>query len=357
MPRKLVRRPAKKIGAAPGTLVFTGEKKVEKCRIRVIDYNPQQLTESEIPVKDVAQCCPLKDTRSVSWVNVDGLHQIKVIETLGSCYGLHPLVMEDLLSTEQRPKVEDYESYLFIVIRMLSFDEERNEIKAEQVSLILGDTYVISFQEVEGDVFDGVRERIRSGQGRIRKMGPDYLAYALLDSVVDSYFHILERIGDQIEQLEDELVTDPTPETLHKIHEFKREMILLRKSIWPLREVLSGLQRDETPLVSAATGVFFRDVYDHTIQVIDTVETLRDIIAGQLDLYLSSISNRMNEVMKVLTIIATIFIPLTFVAGIYGMNFEFMPELHWRWGYFAVWGLMLGMGGLMFLFFRKKRWL
>ncbi len=357
MPRKLIRKPAKKIGAAPGTLVYTGAKKIEQARIRVIDYNAEQLTETEIPVADVGKCCPLKDTGTVSWINVDGLHEVNVIETLGGCYGLHPLVMEDILSTEQRPKVEAYQDYLFIVIRMLHFDAEKNEIKSEQVSLILGETYVISFQEREGDVFDGVRERIRSGRKRIRTSGPDYLAYALLDAVVDSYFHILEKIGDQVELLEDELVTDPNPATLQKIHEFKREMILMRKSIWPLREVLSSLHRDESALIQEPTVVFLRDVYDHTIQVADTVETLRDLIGGQLDLYLSSISNRMNEVMKVLTIMATIFIPLTFVAGIYGMNFEFMPELKWKWSYPVFWLVILAMGGVMFAFFKKKRWL
>ncbi|BCR03817.1 magnesium and cobalt transport protein CorA [Desulfuromonas versatilis] len=357
MPRKLIRKPAKKIGASPGTLVHTGAKKTEQARIRVIDYSAEKLSEVEIPIAEVGKCCPLRQTDSVSWVNVDGLHEVNVIETLGGCYGLHPLVMEDILSTEQRPKVEAYEDYLFIVMRMLHFDADKNEIKSEQVSLILGPTYVISFQEREGDVFDGVRERIRSGRKRIRASGPDYLAYALLDAVVDSYFHILEKIGDQVELLENELVTDPTPATLQKIHEFKREMILLRKSIWPLREVLSSLHREESALIREATGVFLRDVYDHTIQVVDTVETLRDIIGGQLDLYLSSISNRMNEVMKVLTIMATIFIPLTFVAGIYGMNFEFMPELKWKWSYPVFWLVICLMGGAMVVFFKKKKWL
>jgi magnesium transporter len=357
MHKKIVRKSRKEIGAAPGTLVHIGEKKAEKMRISVIAYTATQLEETEIKPEEAAKCFPLKERPAVTWVNVDGIHQVDILETLGNCCGLHPLVMEDILDTEHRPKLEDYDSYLFIVLKMLFFDHERGEIKTEQVSLVLGPNYVLSFQEREGGVFDEIRERIRNNKGRIRKMGSDYLAYALFDAIVDSYFLILERIGDQIEILEDELVTDPTPETVEKIHKFKREMILLRKSVWPLREVISGLQREESPLVQETTGLFLRDVYDHTIQVMDTVETFRDIISGMLDLYLSSISSRMNEIMKVLTIMATIFIPLTFIAGIYGMNFDYMPELKWRWGYPGVWVLMFGIVIGLFLYFKKKKWL
>ncbi|HDR46993.1 MAG TPA: magnesium/cobalt transporter CorA, partial [Geoalkalibacter subterraneus] len=305
---------------------------------------------------DAASCLPLRDTDSISWINVEGLHQVEVIETLGQGFGLHPLVLEDILNTDQRPKVEIYDDYIFIVVKMLLYDTEHEGVRTEQVSLVLGKNFVISFQECHGDVFDGVRERLRHGR-RIRFLGSDYLAYALIDAIVDSHFFILEKIGEEIEQLEDELLADPSPESLNQIHRLRREMILLRKSVWPLRELVSELSREDTPMVSRETGVFLRDVYDHCIQVIDTVETFRDLLGGMLDLYMSNVSNRMNEVMKVLTLIATIFIPLTFIAGVYGMNFEYMPELSWKWAYPAVWGIMIGVGiGLVFLF-KKKNWL
>jgi magnesium transporter len=265
--------------------------------------------------------------------------------------------MEDILHTDQRPKMEDFEDYIFIVTKMLFFDQEKRELKAEQLSLILGENYVVTFQERVGDVFEPIRERIRKGKGRVRKMQSDYLAYALIDAVVDHYFIVLEKIGETVESLEEELVTNPTPETLQAIHHLKRELIFLRKSVWPLRELISGLERGEASLIQEKTTVFLRDVYDHTIQVIDTVESLRDMVSGMLDVYLSSVSNRMNEVMKVLTIIATIFIPMTFIAGIYGMNFENMPELKWPWGYPLVWCVILAIGIVMLGYFKKKKWL
>jgi magnesium transporter len=325
--------------------------------VQIIEYTSEHLAEREFSGETIADCSPLKGAPTVSWINVDGIHEIDQIEALANRFGLHPLVQEDILDTEHRPKFENYDDYIFLVLKMLQFNGEHGEISTEQVSLILGPNYVISFQERQGDVFDAVRERLRLGKGRIRRMGADYLAYALLDSIVDSYFAILEKIGDEIEILEEELVTDPGKETMARIHHFKREMILLRRSIWPLREVVSGLQREESPLVTEGVGLYLRDVYDHTIQVIDTVETFRDIISGMLDLYLSSVSNRMNEVMKVLTIIATIFIPLTFFAGIYGMNFEYMPELHWKYSYPLLWLLMVGSAAGMLVFFRRKKWL
>ncbi len=357
MAKKLLKkRPKKKIGVAPGTLVHVGEPSQEQITINLIDYDADRLQEETLTIGEVQHCCRLRTSPTVSWINVNGVHEIGHIEALGSCFGLHPLVLEDILNTDHRPKFEDYGDYLFLVLKMLIYDRESG-IRTEQVSLVLGPGYVLSFQEKVGDVFDGVRDRLRSGKGRIRKQGADYLAYALMDAIVDGYFAILENIGDEIEDMEQELVTAPSPQTLNRIHHFKREMILLRKSVWPLREVISGLQRGESELVGETTAVFLRDVYDHTIQVVDTVETFRDIIAGMLDLYLSSISNRMNEVMKLLTVIATIFIPLTFIAGIYGMNFEYMPELKWRWAYFALWGVMLAVAGGMFVFFRRRKWL
>ncbi len=354
MPR-LIKKTSKKIGLPPGTLIHIGEKKIDKPRIRVIDYDSVQLEERE--AETIEECFPYRDKLTVSWINIDGLHDVGVIEKVGNHFGLHPLLLEDILNTEQRPKLEDYGDYLFIVLKMLYYEEEENKIRAEQLSLILGPNIVISFQERVGDAFNPVRERIRNGKGRIRKVGVDYLAYALVDAIVDNYFIILEKFGERIEELEEELVTDPTEKTLQEIHELKREMVFLRKSVWPLRELISGLERGESSLVHESTRIYLRDVYDHTIQVVDTIETFRDMLSGMLDIYLSSTSNKMNEVMKVLTIIATIFIPLTFVAGIYGMNFEGMPELSWHWGYPIVLLSMFVIVALMLIYFRRKRWL
>jgi len=353
---KFIKKISKTIGQAPGTLVHVGKKKIEKARIRIIDYDESQLNEKE--AKTIEECFPFKEKPTVTWINIDGLHQVDIIEKIGKHFEVHPLILEDIVNTGQRPKMEDFDSYIFMVLKMLYWDEEKNEVIAEQLSLILGSNFVISFQERVGDVFEPVRERIRSAKGRIRKMGADYLAYALIDAVVDRYFIILEKLGENIETMEEELVTHPTPETLQTIHTLKREMIFLRKSVWPLRELISGLERGESDLIQKSTHIFLRDVYDHTIQVIDTIETFRDMVSGMLDIYLSSISNKMNEVMKVLTIIATIFIPLTFVAGIYGMNFEFMPELKWHWVYpEAFWGTIAVIAGVMLFYFKRKRWL
>ena len=352
---RIYRKRARKAGLPPGTLIFDGEHKVEKTRITIFDYDEVQFQEKEVQM--VEDCFPSKDEPTVTWINIDGVHDVETVEKIGEHFGIHPLVQEDIVHTGQRPKMEDFDDYLYIVLKMLFFDDEKNEISAEQISLIVGDRYVISFQERKGDVFEPIRERLRGRKGRIIKQGADYLAYALLDIIVDNYFSILEKTGDKMESLEEELITNPSPKTLAIMHRMKREMIFLRKSIWPLREVISGLERDESPIIKESTHVFLRDVYDHTIQVIDTVEALRDMIGGMLDIYLSSVSNRMNEVMKVLTIIATIFIPLTFIAGVYGMNFENMPELRVPWAYPVVWGVMGAVGLLMVLFFRRKRWL
>ncbi len=352
---KLIKKRSKKAGLPPGTLIHIGEKKTEELKITVIDYDETNVQEREI--KRIEECFLLKDKRMVTWINLDGLHQIEVLEKLGECYGIHPLVLEDVLNTDQRPKMEDYGEYVYVVLNMLSYNDKSNEILTEQVSLILGSNFVFSFQEREGDVFDPVRERIRMGKGRMRRMGADYLAYALLDAVVDNYFIILERLGERIELLEDKVVSQPKPETSQAVHHLRREMIFLRKAVWPLRDVINGLERGDSPLIQQSTGIYLRDVYDHTVQAIDTIETYRDMLSGMLDIYLSSISNRTNAVMKVLTIIATIFMPLTFLAGIYGMNFKFMPELEWRWGYPFIWSVMIGIGVFMLIYFRKRKWL
>jgi magnesium transporter len=355
MPRLVMKRAKQRVGLTPGTLVHVGERKIEKVRIRIIDYDETQLEEKE--AKTVEECFPFKDKPTITWINIDGLHDVEVIEKIGKQFDLHPLVLEDIVNTGQRPKLEDMGNHIFVVLKMLYYDKEKNELEAEQVSVILGENFVISFQERVGDIFEPLRERIRQNKGRVRKLAADYLAYALIDSIVDHYFVILEQLGERIEDTEQELATDPTVETLQCIRAFKKEMIFLRKSIWPLREVVNSLERGELSLIHESTGIYLRDVYDHTIQIIDTVESYRDMLSGMLDVYLSSISNRMNEVMKVLTIFAAIFIPLTFVAGIYGMNFSFMPELGWHWGYFAVLLVMAVIGASMLVYFRRKRWL
>jgi magnesium transporter len=352
---KFFKKSSKKAGFPPGTIVHIGEKKVGPVKITIIDYSETSFQEKE--AKTVEECFIFKDKPTVSWINIDGLHQIDIIEKIGKHFDLHPLILEDIVNTGQRPKLEDFEQFIFIVLKMLHYDEEDKEIKPEQISLILGASFVISFQEKEGDPFYHIRERIRNGKGRIRKMKTDYLAYALVDAIVDHYFIILEKLGEDIEFLEEELITDPRPETLQAIHNLKKEMIFLRKSVWPLREVIRSLEKGESSLIHESTTIYLRDVYDHTIRIIETVETFRDIVSGMVDIYISSVSNKMNEVMKVLTIIATIFIPLTFIAGIYGMNFEYMPELGWRWGYPLLWLIMVAIGILMFVYFRKKHWL
>jgi len=324
-------------------------------KITIIDYDEEKFQEKEVETID--EVFPFSDKSTATWINLDGIHQVDNIEKIGKHFKIHPLVLEDIMNTGQRPKMEDFNNYLFLVLKMLSYDEEENETKTEQVSLILSSNYVISFQENEGDVFDPIRERIRTDRGRIRKMGVDYLAYSLIDAIVDNYFMVLEKIGEKIEDIEDEMIKNPTPEVLHAIHRLKRELIFLRKSVWPLREVISRLERWESPLIDKSIDIYLRDVYDHTIQVIDALETFRDMLSGMLDIYLSSISNRMNEVMKVLTIIATIFIPLTLIAGIYGMNFRYMPELESPWGYPIVYMIMLAIGAVMLMYFRRKKWL
>jgi len=352
---KLVKKKSKKAGLPPGSIAHIGNKRAKKTKITIVDYNEKQFQEKE--AKTVKECFPYKNKPTVTWINIDGLHEVKIIEELGKNYNFHPLILEDIVDTDQRTKIKDFVNYIFIILKMLYYDKNDNEMKVEQVSLILGKNYVISFQKREGDVFNSIRESIRNNIGRIRKAGADYLIYALIDAIVDNYFIIIEKLGEKIENLEDKVISRPQPANLRVIHKLRRDLIFLRKSVWPLREVISNLQRGESSLILKSTNVYLRDIYDHTIQVMDTVETLRDIISGLLDIYLSSVSNRMNEIMKVLTIVATIFIPLTFIASVYGMNFQYMPELKWVWGYPAV---LLGMsiiGIVMVIYFKRKKWM
>ncbi|MDO9289619.1 MAG: magnesium/cobalt transporter CorA [Thermodesulfovibrionales bacterium] len=353
---ELIKKRSRKAGLPPGSLIHIGDKKKEEVKITVIDYDEGSFQEKVIA--EIQECFTFKDKPTVTWINVDGIHKVEIPEKLGECYGFHPLIIEDILNSDQRPKMEDFGDYIYIVLKMLNLDSRTNSIISEQISLILGPNFVISFQEgYEGDVFNPVRERLRAGKGKIRKMGADYLAYSLIDSIVDNYFIILEKLGEKIESLEERLVTNPTGNVLREIHNLKREMLFLRKSVWPLREVISTMAKGESSLIHPSTGIYLRDIYDHTIHVVDTIETFRDMVSGMLDIYLSSMSNRMNAVMKVLTIIATIFMPLTFLAGVYGMNFKHMPELEWKFGYPLIVLVMLIVVLIMLYFFRKKKWI
>lgn len=350
---KVLKQYAEKAGLPPGKAVFVGEQKLEKPKIHVIQYSEKNLAETDIQTPDAM--LQFVNKTKVTWIDISGLHDVSLIETTGKIFSIHPLVQEDIVHLSQRPKLEEFEDYIFIVLRMFYFREEG--IVEEQISIILGEDYVITFQERPGDIFDAIRERIRSGKFRITKQKSDYLAYSLIDAIVDNYFIILERLGDKVGLVEDDLLANPSGEILQEIHTLKKEMISLRRTVWPLREVINKLDRTESVLLKKTTRIYVRDVYDHTIQIIDAIENYRDMLSGMLDTYLSSLSNRMNEVMKTLTIIATIFIPLTFIVGVYGMNFQYMPELKWHWGYWGVWFVMVVIALLMVSYFRKKRWL
>jgi magnesium transporter len=352
---RFIKKATEKIGLHPGALIHIGEKKVDRPTIQIIAYSEDRV--EEMGVNTIEEIFPYRDTDNVTWINIDGLHDVDAMEKLGKHFNLHPLMMEDILNTDKRPEIDDYGDYIFMVIKMLHYDDIEKLVKAEQLSIVVCKNIVLTFQERVGDVFNPLRERIRKGRGRVRESGTDYLAYALLDTIVDNYFLILEKFSDALEAIEDELMNNVNKNTIREIHRMKREMVFLRKSVWPVRELVNGLARSESALIDESLSIYVRDLYDHTVQVIDTIETMREMVAGMLDIYLSTVSNRMNEVMKVLTIMASIFIPLTFIAGIYGMNFERMPELRERWGYPGILVLMLVVASSMILYFKKRKWL
>jgi len=342
-----------KAGLPPGTLTQASISPSEKVKMTLMEFDENSFSEKEITNQDLSSL--LNSTAKIKWLNVDGIHNIDVIEKIGLQFKIHPLTLEDITNTDQRAKFEDYEDYDVAMMRMLYYD---NVLHSEQLSIVLLKDLVISFQEQPGaDVFDPVRERIRTGKGRVRKNGADYLAYALMDCVVDSYFKILEKIGERMDQTDESLLTTATKETLQDLYHLKREMIYIRKSIWPMRELINNMERSENNLIQPSTEVYLRDLHDHSIRIIETIDTYRDMISGMMDIYHSSLSNRMNEVMKVLTIISTIFIPVTFIAGVYGMNFRYMPELESEWGYPIVWLVMIAIMLTLFIYFKKKKWL
>jgi len=351
--KKLLKKRSRKAGLSPGSLVHIGEVRQSAPKTEVITFNRDRV---DISHPDLEKQCLLPPPEgAVTWVNVEGIGRLELLKKLGECYGIHLLVLEDIANTDQRPKAEEYDNYLFVVLKMLTPVE--SGVSSEQVSLVLGEGWLLTFQEgLDGDPFSPVRQRLNNVQGRVRNQGADFLAYSLMDVIVDNYFLVLEQVADSIELMEEELMRAPEPRTLAEIYRLKRELLFIHKAIWPLREVLNSMIRRESPIVQEPTLIYLRDLYDHTIQVIETVETLRDMLSGMLDIYLSSVSNRMNAVIKVLTIIATIFMPLTFIVGLYGMNFKHMPELEWQWGYPAVWLLMVVVTAGMLIFFKNKRW-
>ncbi len=354
MARFFKKREAAK-GQSPGALIFIGNKKVENIRLRIIDYDQAQLKEDEL--NNIADGAEFKQTKTVTWINVDGLHDLSTMKEIGQTFDLHPLLVEDILNTGQRPKLEVFDHCLFIVLKMIRYEKEKQMIVNEQLSMVLGDTFLLTFQEQPGDVFEPVRERIRNQKGRIRGAGIDYLAYALLDTVVDNYIFIIEKLGEKIEDIEEEVLEKADSGVMEKINMFKREMNFLRKSIRPAREAIIQLSKLDSELIREQTIPFLKDLQDLITQAAEAIDTYRDMLSDQLNLYNSVISNRMNDIMKVLTIFAAIFIPLTFIAGIYGTNFEYLPELHFKYSYFVFWGVMITVAVVMLLFFKRKKWL
>ena len=349
-----IKKRSDKVGLPPGTMIYMGERRIEEEIITIMDYNKEHFLITDIKLIDNQ----LNDIEEgiVRWINLDGLGQINNIASLGKQFKLHPLLLEDVVNPHQRPKIENFDQYLFIVLNMLRWDKELKKVMTEQISMVLGPNYVITFKEFKSTLFNPIKDRIHQSKGRIRSMGADYLIYALIDVIIDNYFVIMEKIGKRLDEIEEQLVENPKPETLQAIHLLKREVLTLKKMIWPSRNVINGLQR-EVSFFNDTTQIYLRDIYDHIISIIDTFENYRDVIAGMLDIYLSSISNKMNEIMKILTIISTIFIPLSFLAGFYGMNFIYMPELRSPIAYPIVIILMICVGILMLSYFRKKSWI
>ena len=352
---RLFKRYSQKVGLPPGTLIYVGEERTEPVRITITDYDETHLQEDE--VQTIAECLPFKSTGTVTWIQIEGIHNTQIVEEIGNYFGVNSLVLEDLMTPNHLPKIEIYEDHVFIILKSLDYDASTLSVFREQICLIIGENFVVSLRENTGELFTPVQNRLHNALGKIRQMRSDYLAYALIDVIVDHYFVALEHLSDQIEATEEETITNPTSEVLEKINILRRELLLLRRPILPLRDVIDEVLDGEIALLTQDTHLYFRDVYDHLIQIIHTLETLRSTVSGLFDTYTSAVSHRMNEVMKVLTIVATFFIPLTFIAGIYGMNFKFMPELEARWGYPIVLLVMVSIGIGMLIYFKLKKWL
>jgi len=345
----------KKVGLPPGTLIYTGDKVKEKTKIKITDYTEDRFNLDEF--KEIQKDLTKIEKPLIRWIDVYGLAQIEVIEEIGHQFNLHPLVLEDVLSHNQRPKLENFGNYIFAVLKKLSWNQEQEDFEYEQISLILGENYVISFQERDTNLFNPIYERIQIPKGKVRVMGADYLFYVLIDIIIDDYFVVIEKVGEDIENIEDILIRNPEPETLQNIYRLKRSSIELRKSIWPIREVINKLLREQSKLIGDELQIYIRDIYEHIFRISDLLENYREIIFGMLDMYLSSVSNRMNDIMKVLTIISTVFIPLSFLAGFYGMNFLHMPELASPFAYPVLIMIMVSIALVMVYFFKRRKWI
>lgn len=346
---------SEKSGLPPGSLVHVGEVHEHEHKITVIDFNKTTLTQRTI--KTIDELLPYQTTDTITWVIIDGLKDVSIIDAIGQHFDIHALVLEDILNTHQRPKFEEFDDFLYIVIKAISLSVDTFNVEYEQVSLLLLDKFVFTFKEKPDAIFDPIFTRLNNDKSHLRNLGTDYLTYVIMDSIVDEYFGLQDTFDELIESVEDDLLTNPSAQTLNTIQKIKRELIFLRRSVSPMRELLASIQRSESPLLHDKTKRYFGDVYDHVIRVTEAMESYRDLIAGMLDIYLSSVSNKMNETMKVLTVFASIFIPLTFIAGVYGMNFEYMPELKWRWGYPVLWVVFVGVTVFLLRFFKKKNWL
>ena len=355
------KRVSKKAGMQPGSMVYVGLERRDPVHIDVVAFGVEEFR--EFRADSLESCLPSLDGQTTTWINISGVHEVDLVQRLGEHFKIHPLALEDVLNTAQRPKIERADDYVFAVLRMIYRRAGEEELTSEQVSILFGDRWLVTLQEQPGDVFEAVRERLRKGAPRVRFVHTDYLAYALMDAIVDSYFIILEAMGDTVEDVEDESLDHADETHLQAIRGLKRDLIVLRKSVWPLREVASGFERIEAPRVDDMTRPYIRDLYEHTVQIMDSVDTYREMVSGLLELYLSNQSHRLNEVMKVLTVIATIFIPLGFLAGVFGMNFDTdisplnMPELKMRYGYPLFWLVALLVGGGLFWYFRRRRWI
>ncbi|MDD2658178.1 MAG: magnesium/cobalt transporter CorA [Methylococcales bacterium] len=346
---------SEKSGLPPGSLVHVGEVHAHEHKISVVNYNKS--TVQKHTVKSIEELLPYKTADAITWVIVDGLKDVGIIDDIGRHFEIHPLVLEDILNTHQRPKFDEFNDYLYIVVKSISLGNKEFNVEYEQISLLILNNFVFTFMEKPDELFDPILNRLDNDKSQFRTLGADYLAYGIMDVIVDKYFVLQDTFDELIEEVEDKLLSDPSSETLAAIQKIKRELIFLRRTVSPLRELLAAIQRSESPLINDKTRRYFGDIYDHAIRIIEAIESYRDLIAGMLDIYLSSVSNKMNETMKILTVFASIFIPLTFIAGVYGMNFEYMPELKWKWSYPVLWVFFISISAFLLRYFKRKKWL
>ncbi len=352
---KFIKKYSKKVGLPPGSLVHIGEKHSDISKITVVDYSKDHYEEKNVTALE--DCRSYLEKNSTTWLRLTGIHDTQLVQSIGSLCNLHQLVLEDILHTNQRPKVEFYKEYVFIVLWLIYYNEDNDSTKYEQLSLVVGKNFVITFEEREHGLFDTIKERIEHSQWREKDLGSDYLAYALVDVIVDNYFLVLESKSNKIEEIEQSFFDDTSAASARSLYKQKANMIFLKKSIWPLREVVSTLLRNDSTIIKESTLPYLRDLNDHTVQIIEIIESIQDLLTSMLNIYQSAVSNKMNTIMKVLTVITTIFVPLTLITGIYGMNFKYMPELEWKYGYLTVLAIMGSIIFGMLVYFKRKKWL